>query len=148
MIVHNSPALWQASKNEREAAMRAILCPFQSPATQHNSRIRGQQIISMSEKLSVPIFARSEYFWRYRARTVSHPRRTESSEMKTVDAERAYPFMNSSTSPRFQASCCARRTDRIRASTTPFGVRAGAAETFVAIKIQEIIATARARPGF
>jgi hypothetical protein len=44
MIVHNPPALWQASKNEREAAVRAILYPFQSPATQHDSRIRGQQI--------------------------------------------------------------------------------------------------------
>jgi len=119
---------------------------LQRPSTTAASE--DSKLISMSEKLSVPIFARSEYFWRYRARTVSHPRRTESSEMKTVDAERAYPFMNSSTSPRFQASCCARRTDRIRASTTPFGVRAGAAETFVAIKIQEIIATARARPGF
>src|SRR6476660_9898993 len=117
---------------------------LQRPST--TAALEDSKLISMLEKLSVPIFARSEYFWRYRARTVSHPRRTESSEIKTVDTERAYPFMNPSMSPRFQASCCARRMDRI--SATAFGVRADAAETFVAIKTQEVIATARARPGF
>src|SRR6266446_649475 len=87
---------------------------LQRPSTTAASE--DSKLISMSEKLSVPIFARSEYFWRYRARTVSHPRRTESSEIKTVDAERAYPFMNPSMSPRFQASCCARRIERIWAT--------------------------------
>ena len=44
-------------------------------------------VTSMSEKLSVPIFARSEYLIRYRSRTVSQPRLTSSSETNTVDAD-------------------------------------------------------------
>src|ERR1700680_2009401 len=39
-----------------------------------------------------------------------------SSETKIVDFERAYPFMNPSISPRFQASCCAWMTARISAT--------------------------------
>jgi hypothetical protein len=37
----------------------------------------------------------------YRSRTVCQPRLIVSSEIKTVDAERAYPFMNASISPLF-----------------------------------------------
>lgn len=64
-------------------------------------------VISRSENASVPIFARLEYFFLYRSRTVCQPRLIVSSEMKTVDAERAYPFINPSISPWFQAACCA-----------------------------------------
>src|SRR5437660_7908419 len=53
-----------------------------------------------------------------------------SSETKVVDLERAYPFMNPSMSPRFQASCCALRIERIWATilTRSCSFPSGAAE--------------------
>ena len=40
MIVHNSPAFWQAFKDECEASMRLVICALQAPAAEHDTRIR------------------------------------------------------------------------------------------------------------
>src|SRR5881227_1415727 len=106
MIVHNSPAFRQAFEDEGEAPVRMIFCPLQLQRPSTTAASEASSVTSASEKISVPIFARSAYFSRWRSRTFSQPRLTESSDTKTVDAEREYPFINPSMSPRFQASCC------------------------------------------
>src|SRR5207253_1706159 len=72
---------------------------FQRPVAAAQSDESG--VISRSENLSVPIFARLGYFFLYRSHTVCQPRLIVSSETKTVDGERAYPFMKPPISARF-----------------------------------------------
>ena len=40
MIEHNTPAFWQAFKDECEASMRLVIWTLQAPATERHSRIR------------------------------------------------------------------------------------------------------------
>src|SRR5439155_19553146 len=81
---------------------------FQRPDA--TSESDDNSVISRQKNVNVPIFARLEYFFLYRSRTVCQPCSIISPETKTVHAERAYPLIMPSKWPHSQASHCARST--------------------------------------